>query len=84
MISQDLQDRLNALDAYIGQFDRTKTARDFWAGFEAIEGDLGEQAFAEDADPELLEQLTAILANADEAGFAAPLEILDDSLSGRA
>ena len=83
MISQDLQDRLNALGAYIGQFDRTKTAREFWAGFEAIEGDLGEQAFASDSDPELLEQFTAILANADEAGFAVPLEMLGEPMNGQ-
>ncbi len=84
MISQDLQGQLDALDAYVSQFDRAKTAREFWVGFEAIEGDLGERAFAADADPELLEQFTAILANADEAGFAVPAAMLDDSFSGPA
>lgn len=84
MISQDLQDRLDALDAYVIQFDCTeKSARDFWAGFDAICGDLGERAFSEDVAPELRERFTAILANADDAGFVVPLEMLGDTLSGR-
>ena len=80
MLSQELTNRLDALDAYVIQFNRAEgSARDFWAGFEAIEGDLGERAFAEDAEPELRERFTEILANADDAGFAAPLEMLGDS-----
>lgn len=78
MLSQDLTDRLDALDAYVTRFERSgKTARDFWAGFDAIEGDLGKLAFADDAEPELRERFTAILANADDAGYAVPPEQLD-------
>lgn len=69
-----------SLDAYVTRFERSgKTARDFWTGFDAIEGDLGKLAFSDDAEPELRERFTAILANADDAGFAVPLEQLDAS-----
>ena len=70
---------LDALDAYVLGFERSgKTARDFWQGFGALEGDLSTRAFADDSAAELRERYCEVLANADDAGYAVPDEMLGE------
>ena len=54
----------------------SKSPADFWRGFEELSGDLDSDAFADDADDELLERCTSLLANADETGFVVPLQAM--------
>lgn len=68
----DLHARLETLSEYVDRFPRSGTPAEFWAGFEALEGDLGSQAFADDVEPEVRERFCEILANADDAGWAVP------------
>ena len=66
----------------IGYARAGKTRRQFWAEFDAIAGDLGALAFSDDASAELREQYCEVLANADDAGFAAPEDQLDEVMEG--
>lgn len=77
MTSDSLDARLETLERYVFQFERgTRSNREFWTGFDALAGDLCQRAFADEAEPELRERYCAILASADDMGFAVP----DDKL----
>lgn len=64
--------RLAALTQYIAGADHSTSHADFWVGWDAIAGDLTDQVWAENADPELREAFTDLLAMADDAGWAVP------------
>ena len=66
--------RLAELVAYLAKVDHATTHADFWAGWDALAGDLADQAWAEDADPSLREAFTDLLSMADDAGWAVPNE----------
>jgi hypothetical protein len=66
--------RLAELVAYLAKVDHATTHADFWAGWDALAGDLADQAWAEDADPWLREAFTDLLSMADDAGWAVPTE----------
>lgn len=75
MMTPEQEDRLVKLEAYVVEAT-SKSPADFWRGFEEISGDLDRDVFADDADDELLERYTSLLANADEAGFVVPLDAM--------
>lgn len=78
-MTPDQQRKIEELHAFVVGYARAgKTRRQFWAEFDAIAGDLGKLAFADDASPDLCEQYCEVLANADDAGFAGPDEQLDE------
>lgn len=64
--------RLIALSQYLARTNHSISHADFWAGWDAIAGNLVDQVWAEDADPELREAFTGLLAIADDAGWAVP------------
>lgn len=71
--------RLEALDAFVLSFERQgRTRRQFWEQFHSLAAGLGDEAFADVADPELRERYCEILANADDAGFTCPDDRLDE------
>ena len=76
MITSDQEARLQQLEIYVVEATG-KTARLFWEGFHAIADDLDKQVFTDDADAELVERYTNLLANADDAGFVVPDEAMD-------
>ena len=77
MTIDSLDARLQALERYVFQFDRGERSNsEFWTGFDALARDLCQCAFADEAEPELRERYCAILANADDMGYAVP----DDEL----
>jgi len=75
MSTRQEEDRFVKVEAHVVEAI-SKSPADFWRGFEEISGDLDRDAFADDADDELLERYTSLLANADEAGFVVPLEAM--------
>ena len=75
MITPKQEDRLAQLEAYVVEATG-KSPVEFWQGFEEIAADLDTEVFADDADGELVERYTSLLANADEAGFAVPPEAM--------
>lgn len=44
----------------------------FWIELAKLAEGVDERAYADDADPELREAFTEVLAHADDAGFAVP------------
>lgn len=64
--------RLDTLSHYLARTDHSTSHADFWAGWDAIAGELTDQVWAYDADPELRETFTDLLAMADDAGWAVP------------
>lgn len=76
MIPPEQEDRLVRLKAYVVEASG-KSPAEFWRGFHELAGDLGREAYADDADGELLERYTCLLANADEGGFVVPLEAME-------
>ena len=77
MKCDSLYARLQAPERYVFQFQRVEHSNSvFWTGVDALAGDLCQWAFADEAEPELRERYCAILANADDMGFAVP----DDKL----
>lgn len=67
--------RLEQLADYIADTDSaTQSHAEFWAGWDAIAGDLAQQVWADDADAELREAFTALLGAADSAGWDVPAE----------
>lgn len=66
--------RLAELVAYLTQVTHDTSHANFWAGWDALAGDLADQAWAEDVDPWLREAFTDLLAAADDAGWAVPEE----------
>lgn len=75
MITPDQEERLVKLEAYVVEATGKSPAQ-FWQGFDEVSDNLDGEAFAKDADDELLERYTSLLANADEAGFVVPLEAM--------
>ena len=75
MITPDQECRLVKLEGYVVEA-ADKPPAEFWQGFEEISADLDTEVFANDADGELVERYTSLLANADEAGFAVPPEAM--------
>jgi hypothetical protein len=73
----DRERRLELLEAYVVK-GSGKSPQEFWVGFQDLASDLDLEAFAEDAEPELRERYTALLANADEAGFVVPEEAMEE------
>lgn len=70
---------IEALHRHVHTFERAgKSAADFWDTFASIEGDLGTRAFSDDAKPELRERYCEVLANADDAGYAVPDEVMGE------
>lgn len=66
--------RFAQLARYLRDADHTTTHADFWAGWDAIAGDLADRAWDDNADPELREAFTDLLSAADDAGWAVPDE----------
>lgn len=66
--------RLSQLSKYLTKVDSSTSHADFWAGWDAISGDMCKQVWAEDVDPELREAYTDLLACADDAGWAVPMD----------
>jgi hypothetical protein len=55
--------QLDALESLVRSFDRHgKSRRQFWEEFGDVAGDLEQLAFAADADPELADRYTDLLA----------------------
>lgn len=75
MITPDQEERLVKLEAYVVEA-AGKSPAEFWRGFEEISSELERDVFADNADGELLERYTCLLANADEGGFVVPLEAM--------
>ena len=73
MITPDQECRLVKLEAYVVTA-ADKSPAEFWCDFDELAGDLGREAYAVDADGDLIERYTSLLANADEGGFAVPPE----------
>lgn len=70
MLDKDTLERLDELERFVGEYSSENlSATDFWDGFWAVAHTLDERAFADDAEPELRERYTNILAVADERGF---------------
>lgn len=70
-ITPDQERRLAELEAYVvDTTDKSPTA--YWDGFHEVSLGLDLEAFAQDADAELLGRYTNLLANADELGFKVP------------
>ena len=78
MITPEQECRLVKLEAYVVEAAGLSPAA-FWRGFHELAGDLGREAYADDADGELIERYTSVLANADEGGLAAPPEAMGGS-----
>lgn len=84
MLATDLETRLDDPLNFVCSYERGgKTPRDFWNAFDASAGDLHRLAWADDADPELRERFTEILACADDAGFAVPEEFMDHAFQAQ-
>ena len=66
--------RLIALSQYLARTNHSISHADFWAGWDAIAGDLADQVWSDDVDPELREAYTDLLSMADDAGWAVPQE----------
>jgi len=66
--------RLTQLAAYLTRVDHSTTRADFWAEWDALAGNLAEQVWSDDADPELREAYTDLLASADDGGWGVPGE----------
>ena len=64
--------RLSELATYLAKTGHDTTHADFWAGWDAIAGDLVDEVWSDNADPELREAFTDLLASADDAGWAVP------------
>ena len=64
--------RFAQLARYLHDTDHTTSHADFWAGWDAIAGDLADRAWDDNADPELREAFTDLLSAADDAGWAVP------------
>lgn len=64
--------RLSELAHYLAKTDHATTHADFWAGWDAIAGDLVDEVWSDNADPDLRETFTDLLASADDAGWAVP------------
>lgn len=76
-MTPDQELRLQLLEAYVVEKSE-KTPREFWQGFQAMARNLDLEVYEEDAEPELRERYTSLLANADEAGFTVPEEAMDE------
>jgi len=76
-MTQDQERRLVLLEAYVVE-TTGKSPNEFWQGFHTLSEDLDQEAFSDDADAVLLERYTALLANADEAGFMVPDEAMEE------
>jgi hypothetical protein len=82
-MTPEQQRKIDELHAFVIDYQRAgKTRRQFWEEFDALEGDLRELAFSDDADPDLREALCEVLANADDAGYAAAPERDDEIMGG--
>ena len=66
--------RLTALADYLARTDHSTTHDDFWAEWDNIAGNLVDEVWSSNADPELREAFTDLLASADDAGWAVPDE----------
>lgn len=66
--------RLTALSHYLARINHSISHADFWAGWDAISGDLADQVWSDDVDPGLREAYTDLLSMADDAGWAVPQE----------
>ncbi|TDK30975.1 hypothetical protein [Luteimonas terrae] len=64
--------RLAQLSEYLRTTDHSITHTEFWAGWDRIAGDLVDQVWSDDADLELREHFTDLLASPDDAGWAVP------------
>jgi len=67
--------QLAQLSEYLATTDHSITHAEFLAGWDRIPGDLVDHVWSDDADPELRETFTDLLASsADDAGWAVPDE----------
>ncbi len=66
--------RLQALSDYMRRTNKSTSLADFWAGWDEVAGDLASHAWAEGVAPELREAYAELLAEADDRGWAVPLE----------
>lgn len=66
--------RLQALSDYMIRTDKSTSLADFWAGWDAIAGELATHAWADGGSPELCEAYTELLAEADDRGWVVPIE----------
>lgn len=78
-MTPDIERRLEALEAFVIAYDRRgKTRRQFWDALHDLDRDLEGLAMAEDADPDVRWRYCEIMGTADEAGYVAPDERLDE------
>jgi len=66
--------RLKALSDYMAHTEASTSHIDFWTGWDEVAGDLASHAWADGASPDLREAYTELLAEADDRGWAVPLE----------
>lgn len=66
--------RLKALSDYMARTEASTSHIDFWTGWDEVAGDLASHAWADGASPDLREAYTELLAEADDRGWAVPLE----------
>lgn len=64
--------RLSQLATYLAESNHSTALTDFWAGWDAIAGNLSDEVWSDDADPDLREAFTDLLASADDAGWVVP------------
>jgi len=64
--------RIDDLGSYLVNADPDLTHEQFWTGWDAIAGNLAEEAWSEEASPELREAFTELLGAADDAGWKVP------------
>ena len=82
MIAPEVQERLDALSAFVRAYDpRGKTRRQFWREFAAAAGDLPVIALADGANMRLHLRYCEILAEAIEAGYVVAESRLDEVIA---
>lgn len=64
--------RLAALADYLASTDHSTSHADFWAEWDKIAGNLVDEVWSDNADPELREAFIDLLASADDAEWAVP------------
>lgn len=82
-MTPEQEQKIEELHQFVINYQRAgKTRRQFWQEFDALEGGLQAQAFADDADAGLREAFCEVLANADDAGYAAEPGRDDEVMGG--
>jgi len=64
--------RHSELADYLAKTDHATNHADFWTGWDAIACDLVDEVWSDNADPDMREAFTDLLASADDASWAVP------------